>query len=345
MSGGTQKALLLESKQGQFVVRDRHISKPGPGELLVKVLATALNPLDWKIQKYGFYVTEYPAVLGADAAGEVEEVGEGVTAFSVGDRVFSAGMIKGDGGTFQQYAIMPAATSTMKIPPGLSFEEASTIPVTLTAAYLGLYNSKPHGSGLAWPLESTGRGKHAGTPLVILGGATSVGQYVIQFAKLSGFSPIITTASLKHDDYLKSLGATHVLDRNLPAASLKAEIKKLTSAPVQVVYDAISTRETQQTGHDVLGPGGNLVTVSPLAITKAEDIGHSHVVAFNTLPQNRVVLEGLYKMLPLLLEEGVIKPNRFEILPDGLQGIIGGLQRLKDNQVSGVKLVALPCGA
>ncbi|KAF8072271.1 chaperonin 10-like protein [Lyophyllum atratum] len=271
-------ALSLESKPGGFVVPDRHISEPEPGELL--------------IQKYGFYVAKYPAVLGADAAGEVEEVGEGVSTFSFGDRVFFAAMIRGDGGAFQQYAIIPAPTFTMKIPPQLSFEEASTIPVAITAAYLGLCNSKAHGFGLAWPLESTGRGGYAGTPSFILGGASSVGQYVIQFAKLSdGFSQTRRLLEVPLGD------------------------------PHPRRYDAISTKETQQTGHDVLGRGGNFVTVSYLAITKAEDIGHSHLVGFHTLPQNRVVLEGLYGKIPQLLDECLIVPNRFEVLPDGLQGL------------------------
>ena len=60
---------------------------PGPGEILVKVQATSLNPVDWKIQKYAFAINHYPAVLGIDAAGDVEELGEGVIGVSIGDRV------------------------------------------------------------------------------------------------------------------------------------------------------------------------------------------------------------------------------------------------------------------
>ena len=84
-----QQALFLESKFGQFAVRKTDIPKPGPGELLVKLEASALNPLDWKIQAYGLFVEKYPAVLGFDAAGVVVEIGDGVApgTFSVGDRV------------------------------------------------------------------------------------------------------------------------------------------------------------------------------------------------------------------------------------------------------------------
>ena len=84
----THKALLLLEKQGSFAIRDVDTPKPGTGELLVEVRAVGLNPVDWKIQTNGIIVTDYPAVLGTDATGVVKEVGEGITAFAVGDRVY-----------------------------------------------------------------------------------------------------------------------------------------------------------------------------------------------------------------------------------------------------------------
>lgn len=87
MTANTQKALQLESKAGRLVVEDREILKPGPGELLVKVLAAALNPADWKIWKSGLFIVDFPAILGSDIAGDVVAVGEGVTIFAPGDRV------------------------------------------------------------------------------------------------------------------------------------------------------------------------------------------------------------------------------------------------------------------
>lgn len=82
-----QKALILPQKGGDFVLGTKDIPKPGPGELLIKVHAAALNPVDWKFQKYGFPIEKYPTVLGSDGAGSVEEVGEGVQGFMKGDRV------------------------------------------------------------------------------------------------------------------------------------------------------------------------------------------------------------------------------------------------------------------
>ena len=83
----THKALLLLKKQGKYAVQDVPTPRPGPGELLVEVKATALNPVDWKVHDYGFYIPKYPAILGSDAAGTVKAVGEGVTDFTIGDRV------------------------------------------------------------------------------------------------------------------------------------------------------------------------------------------------------------------------------------------------------------------
>jgi NADPH:quinone reductase-like Zn-dependent oxidoreductase len=82
-----QKALLLDSQQGNFTLGISKVYRPGPRQLLLKVKATALNPVDWKIQKFGFFVTDFPAVVGTDISGEVIAVGEGVTKFKVGDPV------------------------------------------------------------------------------------------------------------------------------------------------------------------------------------------------------------------------------------------------------------------
>ena len=85
-----QKSLLLLSSQGDFAVQDTDVPTPARGEILVRVEATALNPADWKIVAYnvGGVIRQYPAVLGSDAAGVVEAVGEGVRRVSVGDRVY-----------------------------------------------------------------------------------------------------------------------------------------------------------------------------------------------------------------------------------------------------------------
>ena len=86
MAPSTQKALLLDAKLGNFAVDTISVPKPGRGDILVKVRAAGLNPADWKAYK-GFVSVNFPAILGADVSGDVEELGEGVTDFKKGDRV------------------------------------------------------------------------------------------------------------------------------------------------------------------------------------------------------------------------------------------------------------------
>ncbi|GJE89864.1 zinc-binding alcohol dehydrogenase family protein [Phanerochaete sordida] len=339
----TQKALFLEKIKGKLFIQDRDIQEAETGEVLVEIHATALNPVDWKIQGIEGFLKEFPAVFGSDASGVVKKVGAGVTNVSVGDKVLFQGAYDNRHATFQQYAIV-AAEIVAKIPENLSFEQASTIPVTLATAAVGLYSPKPLGVALDAPWEAGGRGKYAGEPIVVIGGSSSVGQQVIQFAKLSGFSPIITTASLHNSAFLKTLGATHVIDRAAPLSELTQAVQAITSKPVTVVYDAISYADTQNAAYDVLAPGGTLLVVLNPAVDAGKITPKKaivHVLGSVQLPNNRAVGRRLYANLTGLLDAGEIKPNHVEVLPNGLAGIPGGLEKLEAG-VSALKLVARP---
>jgi NADPH:quinone reductase-like Zn-dependent oxidoreductase len=339
----TQKALLLVQKFGELAVDTIPVQKPCPGHILVKVQAAALNPVDWKVHRYGIFVQTFPAILGTDISGDVEEVGEGVTDFKRGDRVVFQGQLGIKYAGFQQYAL-GFAESTAKLPSNISYDEAATLAVALSAPYVGLYNQHPLGIGLVPPVSSEGKGKYTGNPIVIIGGSSSVGQNTIQLAKLSGFSPIIVTASLHHAENLKSLGATYVMDRNISGSALASKINTVTqNAPIKYVVDSVSSVETQQTGHDLLAPGGKLVIFLEGLIEPTE--GREVVRAFGLFrhPLNIALLGTLYHdNLERLLKEGSIKPNRIEVLPNGLAGIPDGLKRLEADQVSRLKLIAHP---
>ncbi len=108
MSPTQQKALVLQSKQGEFALKTRDVPKPGPGDVLVKNIAVGLNPVDWKIQTWGLFVEKYPVILGLDAAGVVEAVGEGVTSLTKGDRVLYQGWLEDDRATYQEYTLIAA---------------------------------------------------------------------------------------------------------------------------------------------------------------------------------------------------------------------------------------------
>jgi len=336
-----QKALYLDSKFGSFVVAGNNVPKPSTGEILVKIMACGLNPIDWKIQKYGVFIKDYPVVLGGDIAGDVVEVGEGEDSFVVGDRVLAKGIASNTGGAFQQYALA-ISRCTAKIPPQISYDQAATFPSTLSAAYLSLYNQQPHGLGFTSPLESSGRGKYAGTPLVIFGGATTVGYYTIQLAKLSGFSPIIATASLKHETRLRDLGVHKVIDRNAPFTILRDEIRATTSIPIKYVIDTVSVKQTQQMGNDILATGGYLQLVQEPEATFSPDKHIGFTKGLRFLPENQAAYAVLYTNLYGLLEKEDLKPSPLEVIPGGLAGIRVGLERLARDEVSGGKLVAHP---
>ncbi|KAF5326959.1 hypothetical protein D9619_004334 [Psilocybe cf. subviscida] len=343
MAPSSQKALFLKERQGKFVVAETPVPKPGPGEVLVRVLATSLNPIDWKIHKYGIWVEDYPAILGNDLSGVVEQVGEGVSEWKVGDRVFAqAQVIPHTFASFQQYALVSSATLA-KVPENISIDEAASLPVTLSAAYVGLYQSAPDGLGLTPPTSSETQGVYGGTPLVIIGGTGSVGQNVIQLAKLSGCSPIIATASPSQFEHLKSLGATHVFDRKLSATELKAAISAICPIPLKYAFDAISIPETQEIAHNALDEGGQIAIISPIAISPADGKSARRVIGLLRTPKNRELLETLYHdKISGWLESGVIKPNNVEVLPGGLKGIPEGLERLQAGKVSRSKLIARP---
>ncbi|EIW56845.1 GroES-like protein [Trametes versicolor FP-101664 SS1] len=345
-----QKALVLESKFGTLAIKDIDVPKPGPHEVLLRVEAAALNPADWKIHVLGALIETYPCVLGSDAAGTIEVLGDAVQGFAVGDRVLAQGWYdlpkRAIQGTFQQFALTPIHNIT-KMPSNLSFEAASTIPSGVATAAFPLYNEAEGAlsARLPPPWEERGRGKFAGKPFFVLGGASSMGQFALQFARLSGFSPIITTASLHNTELLKSLGATHVLDRKLSPEALSKEARAIAGGYFDVVYDAISLPDTLEAAYDATAPTGDLIVVLQTPIPGAEKnsakrVHMAHGV-FNT-EINHAVSKSLREKLPELLESGAIKPNPVEVLSGGLRGVAGGLDRLRNNQVSGVKLVVKP---
>ncbi|KAF5342097.1 hypothetical protein D9611_002018 [Ephemerocybe angulata] len=343
-----QKALILQAKFGTFALSSTvSVAKPKAGEVLIKVHAAALNPIDWKIRKYGLFIEEFPTILGSDVAGEVVELGEGVSEsqVKVGDRVIFQSSYHGSQyAGFQEYAVGEVDTLA-KIPSNITYEEASTVPGCFTTAYIALYNVHPHGFDFDAPVTEGAKGKYNGIPMIVLGGSSSVGQSVIQMAKLSGFSPIITTASLKHAEYLKSLGATHVLDRN--KGLTKDQVASITEVPIKAVFDAISVTETQTAGFELLASGGQLVTtLQPIPTLNDKASEEEKWVAWvhgaKKLPSNAELMKGTGSLLTALLENGDVKPNRVEVLSGGLNGIVDGLTRLENDTVSCVKLVVRP---
>ncbi|KAJ7430793.1 hypothetical protein B0H11DRAFT_2390194 [Mycena galericulata] len=288
-------------------------------------------------------VAEYPAVLGGDIAGVVEQVGEEVQGFSKG---VSVTFYRG----FQQYATVPAAGLIRK-PKNLSFDEATTFPITFSTACVGLFAPAPIGIGLN-PTFSWDK-PHQGESALIIGAGTSTGQFAIQLLKFLGFTRIVAYASKVHFDYLKELGATDFIDRaEVPLDSL------VVNPPVKVVYDVAGGLNA---AYDSVVDGGKVVAVIPPSKCTREggkkvtivyvhgyllgpDVANPgpNMIGYTGRPEHTVFGKLVIKNMPEMMAKGVVLPNRFEVLPKGLAGILAGLERMKAGGVSGVKLIAHP---
>lgn len=210
----TNTAAWLLARQAPLVVKSAPYTHPREGEIVVKNRAVAINPVDWGVQLLGnllFPWFKYPFILGTDLAGEVVEVGEGVTRFSMGDRVLgiALGMDKTRNseaeGAFQEYTVLLAHMAA-PIPSSMSYEDAAVLPLALYTAACGLFQ-KDH-LALQYPSVAP---QPTGKTLLIWGGSTSVGSNAIQLASASGYE-VITTSSPRNFPYVRRLGASQVFD-------------------------------------------------------------------------------------------------------------------------------------
>ena len=208
------KALWLNAKRAPFTIGPAPYTAPGDNEIVVRVRASAVNPFDRAIRTIGDIITPwiaYPFIVGSDLAGEVAEVGGGVTRFQVGDRVlgYAAGSDKRRNraaeGAFQDYAVVLAHMAA-PIPDTMSFEAAAVLPLGLSTAACGLF--QPDFLALNAPSAAPAQ---MGKTLLVWGGSTSVGANAIQLAVAAGYD-VIATASPHNFDYVQRLGARAAFD-------------------------------------------------------------------------------------------------------------------------------------
>ncbi|MFF9076886.1 NADP-dependent oxidoreductase [Streptomyces sp. NPDC014735] len=157
----------------------------GPGQIRIAVRAAGVNPVDWRIregQKLGAHPIELPSGVGLDAAGVVDEVGEGVEAVEAGDHVFGEG--------FNTYAEFAVLSAWARMPEGLTFEEAAGYPSVVETALRIIREV----------------GAQSGQTLLVSGASGGVGSAVLQIARDRGIT-VIGTAGAANQDYLRSLGA------------------------------------------------------------------------------------------------------------------------------------------
>lgn len=203
-------------KANPMEVKSAPYTSPRENEIVVKNGAVAINPVDWMIQDTGkmmFSWLKYPFILGLDLAGEVVEIGPGVTRFKVGGRVL--GHANGTDqkysssahGAFQNYVVL-LVNAASPIPSTMSYESAAVLPLGVSTAACGLFEKDQ--LGLQYPSASP---KPTGKTLLVWGGSTSVGCNAIQLAVAAGYE-VITTCSPKNFDFVKKMGASQAFDYN-----------------------------------------------------------------------------------------------------------------------------------
>jgi len=172
---------------GALSVQIRPVPRPGAGEVLIRVRAAGVNPVDWKIA-----MRRLGMVPGTDVAGTIDTLGEGVTGWKIGDPVLGFAR---QSGSYAEYAVIPVA-SLAKKPVSMSYEEAAGVPIAAETAYRALHEA----------------GKiAAGQTVLIHGAAGGVGSAAVQIAKAAG-ARVIGTASPNNHEFLRSLGADQVID-------------------------------------------------------------------------------------------------------------------------------------
>ncbi len=276
---------------------------PGPGHLLIAVRAAGVNPVDWKLRT-GFRRPgetgdrEFPAVLGSEASGVVEEVGSGVEGFAVGDEVFG----NTAAGAYAEYALLPAAVAAHK-PAALPFADAATLPVAAATAYDGIRQL----------------GLPSGATLLVTGAGGGVGAAALQLARAFGLGAVGVASEAKKD-FVESLGAVHV-----PSGPDWAEQARA-AAPqgIDGVYDLV--------GGDVLSEAARLLTDRTKLITAGaspedvERLGGARVAR----ARNADVLEAVAH----LVVNGDLNPHITETFPldragEALRTVEGGHVRGK----------------
>lgn len=238
MAKQTSQAIRIHQYGGPEILKLETVqhAQPQAGEVLVRVLAAGMNPVDWKLTEghmRDFMPLQFPYIPGRDIAGIVEEVGPGVTEFQKGQAVFG----QTTQGGYAEYTVSPVAKLALK-PETLSFEEAATIPVGATTAWQGLFEHAD---------------LQAGQTILVQGAAGGVGLFVVQFARWKG-AHVIATTSTANVDFVRSLGAEKVIDYK-------------TTSVEQVVHDVDFVFDT--VGEATLGSsvlvvkqGGTLVTIA-----------------------------------------------------------------------------------
>jgi NADPH2:quinone reductase len=270
-------AMVLERFGEPLALRAVAKPSPGKGEILVKIVASGINPLDVKIHDgAGKHArVNVPAILGIDLAGVVETTGDSITQFTIGDEVFGmTGGVASIDGSLAEYAVVDADLVALK-PTTLSMREAAALPLAFITAWEGLVD-RAH--------------LQAGQSLLVHGGAGGVGNICVQLGRALG-ATVFATGSLRDLEVIESSGATPIDYRASPVNEYISDATG--GAGFYVVYDTV---------------GGAVLDAS----FRAARLNGGHVVScfgFGThelapLSFRAATYSGVYSLLPLLTGNG-----------------------------------------
>jgi len=232
------KAVVVHEYGGPEVLKYEDIPRPEPkeDELLIRVIAAGVNPVDGMVRSGMFGGNrEFPIILGGDVAGIVEKVGSKITKFKAGDPVFAYVSLNNSGG-YAQYALATERELAPK-PKSLTYVEAAAVPIVAITAWQALVDKAK---------------LSAGQIVLIHGGSGGVGSFAIQIAKARG-AKVIATASTRNQDFLKELGADVAIDYT------KQKFEDV-SKDVDVVLDSIGG-DTLDRSYGVVKKGGIIVSL------------------------------------------------------------------------------------
>ncbi|KAI1268036.1 putative zinc-binding alcohol dehydrogenase domain-containing protein cipB [Xylariaceae sp. FL1019] len=334
----SNQAAFIPDLRKAIEVREHAYTTPNAHEIVIETKSISLNPCDFAFQTLGpaiFPMIKYPCLPGEDVAGEVVEVGSDVKNFAVGDRV--AGLSK-EG--FQKYPVLTECT-TFKIPDGMSFEEASVVPLGLSTAASCLF----HENYIGLQLPTTGTPAAAtGKTVLIWGGSTSVGSNAVQLTAAAGYD-VVATSSPRNFEYVKSLGASQVFDYS--ASTIREDLIGALKGKTLAGCVAIGGIGTKMTYEDVAGHCAAVLqasegrkfmaTLKPMRNMAFEGVEakFSNATLVTREPEFGM---SVFKFVSEALSAGTYRAlPKAEVVGKGLEGIQGGLDILKGG-VSAKKL-------
>ncbi len=236
------KAAIIDRYGSPEVFQYTEVEKPRfqPDQMLVRVYATSVNPIDWKIRSGMLKIltgNKFPMILGFDVSGEVVEVGENVNSFKKGDQIY-AHLNSLPGGAYAQYAAVSQKVAAAK-PTVMSYEEAAAVPL---AAMTALQAFRDEGNLLP------------GQKVLINGASGGVGTFAVQIAKVLG-AEVTAVCGTSNVELVKSLGADRVID-------YKQQDFTKDTAKYDIIFDVVGNSSLTEC-KNVLQPKAIYITTQP----------------------------------------------------------------------------------